>query len=967
MDPERWKRIDEIFHAALERNPSERAIFLADACKEDSSLLAELKALISTHEKESGFFETPPSDLAAAIVDSQRSFITESSQYKILKKIGSGGMGQVYLADDTRLHRKVALKLLPLEFTNNKERIRRFEREARTVIALNHPNIITVYDYGQINSSSFIVTEFIDGETLRQKISKLLPKEILGIVIQVAEALDAAHTAGIIHRDIKPENIMVRMDGYVKVLDFGLSKSMESVRNSEESEIEAMSKTEAGLVIGTVRYMSPEQARGLNLDARTDLFSLGVVLYEMIAGRNPFDGPTPQDVLVAILEKNPSTINLNDKFPQELQSIVTKALAKDPNERYQTAKEFIVDLKQIQKQLESETEFKTSSNASITAPVIRLKRKAATIVVGSLALAALLALVVMLPINKKVVKSQPQHFSKTKITRLTSSGMVYEGVISPDGKYAAYVQEDASGQQSLYLKQLAVNTEIKILTLPSKTFFHKPRQFMATLTFSTDGEYIYYLISMDQNDTQSLNRIPVLGGIGQKLIDNVDFAPTFSPDGKRIAFPRTVKDEEWIIIAQADGSDQRKIAAHKSPPDYYEDIEWSPDGKILAVINVSETSEQHRKKILGINLNDLSTRDLFHIELASDIYPDDLEWVSDGSGMILTKVVDGKKQIYHFSYPAGELTSVTNDFNEYRNVSITKDNRLLLATQRVANFTIWTALSDHPDNMTQLTSGSLIEDGSRGISWTPDGKIIYESIDPTNEVQLWMMNPDGTEQKRITTGKALKRFPSCSPDGRYIVYTSEDGNLSKIMRMDSDGANVRLLSANRLARWPRISPDSKSVVYSTFDEKEQELIKVQIDGTQATKLSSHLNLNGAVFSPDGTQIAYSYTDLEKSLDLFVDIIPSNGGVAIKTFKLNRNVFPYGRIQWTPDGRGLAFIEMNGHVWNVRILSVKDFSIHPMTNQTTNQITNFSWSLDGKQIAYSRGIRTSDIVLIQDMR
>jgi eukaryotic-like serine/threonine-protein kinase len=261
MDSERWKQIDEIFHAALDREPSARAAFLAEACKQDESLRAEIEALIVSHEKESSLFETPPSDLAAEFLADKGNNKGTIAHYQILKKIGSGGMGEVYLAEDTRLNRKVALKLLPSEFTNDKDRVRRFEREAKTASALNHPNILTIYDIGQFHSSSFIASEYIDGETLRSRMrkSKMPLKEILSISIQVAEALDAAHGAGIIHRDIKPENIMLRKDGYAKVLDFGLAKLIERQEVSQRSSFETLSKTQEGIVLGTIRYMSPNK------------------------------------------------------------------------------------------------------------------------------------------------------------------------------------------------------------------------------------------------------------------------------------------------------------------------------------------------------------------------------------------------------------------------------------------------------------------------------------------------------------------------------------------------------------------------------------------------------------------------------------------------------------------------------------------------------------------------------------
>jgi serine/threonine protein kinase/Tfp pilus assembly protein PilF/thioredoxin-like negative regulator of GroEL len=315
------------------------------------------------------------------------------AHYNIIKKIGSGGMGEVYLAEDTRLNRNVAIKMLPVEFTKDKERIRRFEREARALSVLNHPYILTVHDIGQNDSSTFIVSEYIEGETLRQRIrsDKIPLKEILTIVIQVAEALDAAHRVGIIHRDIKPENIMLRHDGYVKLLDFGLSKTMETETSSEISNIETSTRTQQGVVLGTTRYMSPEQIRGLKLDARSDIFSLGVVSYELIAGNFPFNGATSADIVASILEKHPAPLRTHGQFPEELQWIITKMLAKDLEERYQTTKDLLADLKRLRKGLDISEEVKLRDSTS--APNLSSKVRSAGV---SLALIGILVITAVL-------------------------------------------------------------------------------------------------------------------------------------------------------------------------------------------------------------------------------------------------------------------------------------------------------------------------------------------------------------------------------------------------------------------------------------------------------------------------------------------------------------------------------------------------------------------------------------------
>src|SRR5712691_7521435 len=352
MTPERWQHIDRLFHSALERVPEERASFLTEACGDDESVRSDVEALIAAHEQSGEFLDAPAYEIASGKLanDSAELAVGEAlGHYKILGTLGTGGMGEVYLAQDSRLGRKVALKLLSATFTGDPERLRRFEQEARAASALNHPNILTIHEIGSENGLQFIATEFIDGETLRHRLRErpLHISDAVHIAVEVAEALTAAHAEGIVHRDVKPENIMLRRDGHVKVLDFGLAKLTDNVNNSFDSQaISARSalQTTPGLIIGTVAYMSPEQARGLAVDARTDIWSLGVVLYEMMAGRAPFEGSTTSDVIAAVLEREPVPLaRYAGEVPAEVEWIVKKALRKDQEERYQTAKEMLSD------------------------------------------------------------------------------------------------------------------------------------------------------------------------------------------------------------------------------------------------------------------------------------------------------------------------------------------------------------------------------------------------------------------------------------------------------------------------------------------------------------------------------------------------------------------------------------------------------------------------------------------------
>lgn len=358
MNKTRFAKLEDIYRAALDQPADERTRFLYEVCGDDKSLRDEIESLLSYDELRSQFIDSSPDSLVAeafSLNDGQKERINrEISHYRIVELIGEGGMGKVYLAEDIRLNRRVALKVLPDELVGDKDRLLRFEREAQATSALNHPNILTVHEFGDDDGVHFIATEFVDGETLRDKLRAISNEEALDVSIQVASALSAAHDAGITHRDIKPENIMIRRDGYVKVLDFGLARVVaEPVMSAgSEDRTKALLKTEPGSILGTDAYMSPEQARAKQVDSRSDVWSLGVVVYEMLTGRRPFVGETRADVIAAVLRNEPQPVTaFNRSLPPEADWIISKALSKDVDGRYQTAKEFRADLSKIKDQI----------------------------------------------------------------------------------------------------------------------------------------------------------------------------------------------------------------------------------------------------------------------------------------------------------------------------------------------------------------------------------------------------------------------------------------------------------------------------------------------------------------------------------------------------------------------------------------------------------------------------------------
>jgi len=494
MMPERWQQLDRLFHSALERAPEERAAFLDQACAGDQQLRREVEVLIAAHARAGSFIEKPALEVEAWSLANQRGDAGNESmlgktvgRYRVLAPLGVGGMGEVYLAQDTVLGRKVALKLLPAYFTKDRERLRRFEQEARSASALNHPNIVTVHEIGQDGAFHFITQEFVEGVTLRTYLAGKHPalEEVLEICMQVASALAAAHAKGIVHRDIKPENIMVLQgshlgrQNYVKVLDFGIAKlaDLPAAAMKAEATTRLFVKTEEGRTIGTAVYMSPEQARGESVDARTDIWSLGVVMYEMLTSKQPFVGDTSQDVIASILRDDLSP--LPTELPDNVKWVLKKALRKDKEDRYQTAREVFSDLRDLYDQLQEipssvgpavppasdvkpvgrtsapaaqepaattrEVPTRTTSSAEYIIGEIKRLGGVAIVVLAVLAVGS-----VTFGFYKLIRWTQSQtsqtksafSFQTMKIARLTSTGKATAAAISPDGKYVVHVVDD---------------------------------------------------------------------------------------------------------------------------------------------------------------------------------------------------------------------------------------------------------------------------------------------------------------------------------------------------------------------------------------------------------------------------------------------------------------------------------------------------------------------------------------------
>lgn len=917
-------------------------------------------------------------------------------RYEIRNKIGEGGMGEVYAAHDDELDRSVAIKLLPFEFISDDDRRSRFRQEARTASSLNHPNIITIYEIGENEHGSFLATELIEGRTLREilKSESITLPRILRIIEQTANALGAAHKAKIVHRDIKPENIMVRKDSIVKVLDFGLAKPTGVFGTDDNGE---SAKTIPGTVMGSARYMSPEQARGLPVDERTDIWSLGVVLYEMLVGTAPFTGETTADTIAAVIYREPDPIDeVLPNAPHELIRIIRKALQKDREERYQSVKDFSLDIKDLVYELEhtnsgnrsghttSSPDFNenptiiqpsisadhpvnatygTASGVAFTAPHQARNRfvRNSSLVLGLIASLTLIAFGYYnwFGANSRLVATA---FDRSQISRITTDGKVLLPAISADGKYAAYVSGEI-GNQSLVVRQISTDSTVTIVAPTNLNF--------SAVAFSPSGDRVYYCQTRSDFSINTLYTVPTLGGPSKKLIEDVDSTVTFSPDGKRFAFMRHTPNGSEDIIFAVDTTtlDTHELIRSKQTGfDFFSARPaWSPDGKTILIGAGKRASGFTSDMAVGeIFLADKS----FRVLDSHKFYTiGSFVWFADGSGFVCAgrETQTSPVQIWRSTYPNIDFKQVTNDFNDYTEVGLAGDGKTILTLEGDTSSSLWRYTPATRDNV-QITQESRDSDGLFGLVQKKDGSLIF-SHKQAKDINLWTADKDGKNSKALLADSGFSIAPVLSPDSRYIVFTLQKEKASRIWGVNSDGTSPIQLTENEagVADFnPQITPDGTTVIFQRqVSDDKVSLMKVSIGGGKAENLNSSdtTSFYSPRISPDGKRIAYITFDratFAKKLQ-----VASLDGTTFGKVEADIELNLVNQFMWSPDGKELTILTSRNGTPNVWKQPVDGSAPTPITDFRSGRIFNFAWSADGKSLLMARGSTVNDLILIRD--
>jgi serine/threonine protein kinase/Tol biopolymer transport system component len=956
MKPERRKQIEKLYDAALQLEVSRRAAFLDQACAGDEELGREVASLLASDAQAANLLPAPAAEIASSAIGRR------IGHYQVLSLLGAGGMGEVYLAEDTQLGRKLALKLLPTQLTADADRLRRFEREARAASALNHPNIITIFEIGQEGSTHYIATEFIDGETLRQQIAdapgqRMKPSEAVGTAAQIAAALAAAHEAGIIHRDIKPENVMVRRDGLVKVLDFGLAKLTEpapSVNYSQASTL-ARNSTEAGVVIGTPRYMSPEQARGEKVDARTDIFSLGVMLYEMLSGQPAFRGASAVEVMNAILKEEPPELSeTKAKISPQLEKIVRRCLEKKPEMRFHSAHDLGFALDALTTPSGSRLETQPA------APVVT-ERAGPSRLFGQ----ARLAWAVAAALSLLAVGLIWAHFARqpTADARVMKSSILPpekssfgQIAVSPDGRHLAFTAA-TGGKVQLWVRALEA-TEARALPGTQGAIFP---------FWSPDSRFIGFFTD------NRLKKIEVSGGLAQTLCDapegrggawSRDGVILFAPQGGSVLFRISAGGGEVTQVTTKDQEGQEN--SHLLPA-------FLPDGRHF-LYSIRSGQKETRGIYLG-SLDETVKRRLlgdfgairYMAAVTGATAGGGDGWLLFGrDGALLAQPFDARRhqftgEPFLISEKVGSdpvfFTSLTPSFSA-------SDNGVLVfdpSANRQGRQYVWMDRRGQHISSFEVTAGL-------GQHWlSPDEKrFIADRFDPqAGTGDLWLCDVAGGNSARFTFDPAPDFNPVWAPDGRRIIWSSarNSGVLNLYQKAASlAGEDTLLLKSDQNKFATDWSRDGRFIIYRQNDPKTKSDVWVLPVGNGETQpfpvLRTEANEAAGSLSPDGRWLAYA-SDESGLYEVYVQSFPKGGG--------KRQVSTGGgnHPRWRRDGRELFYYAPDGKLMAAPVERAESFEVGAVIalfefragNVLTSTRAPYAVTADGQRFLINAAVET----------
>jgi len=866
-------------------------------------------------------------------------------------------MGVVFEAVDQKLGRRVAIKLLIETPHNHSSALERFWREARVASSLNHPGICTIHEINESAETPFIVMELMEGSSL-EKLYRGRPMpypKLLDMGVQLADALDAAHHKGILHRDIKPANIFITNSGQAKLLDFGLAKLDSAVASADASTV-ASPLTDSGSTMGTVAYMSPEQARGEPLDARSDLFSLGIVLYEMATGRRPFSGATTAVVFDRILNESPvAPISLNPALPIEFETILNKTLEKDRELRCQFAGELRADLKRLQRKsssgsgpaAEAPRTLSPRSSSSAALPEARKSRRRA------IAAACLVILVVAGYVAWRFwPRARP--FATISVSQVTNVGTIEKIALSGDGRFLAEVKND-KGQRTLWVRNTATNTDTQILSSFANEYIG--------IAFSPDGNYLYFVRPIAESSiTNALYVMPVFGGTPRQLIYNIDSIVSFSPDGSRFTYlqftPEKKDQSSEVHIADKDGSDNHAVYATREesgPP------VWSPRGNTIAWISTIGPAKY------ALEIFEIASKKLTPVATPRDISFGGLSnvaWTPDGRHLLAFYVRphSDHPQIGMVTLPSGDFHPVTNDVSSYGELALSADGRTLATVlMNIDSSVAWYK----PDGGVPLSTTSLRITPYR-IAWANEDRLLFAI--PHVDIG-WIDRPTGEVHTFDLGETAAGDYITTCPDG-HILFTGfpRGASVQWVFRMDADGGNILPLAAGGIMPTPGCSSDSREVYYFVLENEmsRASLWSVPLSGgTPRQILPPQANVYYAI-SPDGRLAGWTI-DLPKARWTISDLASGRTVSQIPLDTSDMGNDDASSVRFSPDNRAAVYSVLRNGGRTLLYQPLDGSASHPLLDPAQEAIPDFGWSPSGKQLALVRQKSSSDVVLIKDQQ